>query len=140
MKKTLLEIYALLICLICLGVVAFNIVDILQATVRVVNPTLELQDYEYDRYQSNDAYWAYKMSDLCSDHETPQTNECTTLKRPPEDQLVKERSDDYRRVLSGVVHKSTKGIVDSSIRSLIFFLIFFVHWKMALRARKESAA
>lgn len=135
MKKSLLEIYALLVCLISLGVVVFTSVEILQSAVRIMHPSLDMSNYEYARYQSNDAYWEDKSSDNAA-----QSTACQHEVRPAEEQLSKQRNNQFQIELANIAHQSTKVLVDAVIKSMVFLFIFFLHWQMARRARKETAA
>jgi len=91
MKKSILEIYALAVCFaaivcsaIALGVSIYNVIEI-------INPEFTLSAHEYNRHQSNDAFWKGWNNVYA-----PKKKE---EERPPEEQLTKLRLESYQQAI-----------------------------------------
>ncbi len=132
MKKSLLEIYALAVCfativcfVISLGVAIYSIVEI-------INPEFTMNSYEYKRYQSNDAYWLSRVDDY--------RNKEKEMQRPSEDELTKQRTEGYRLAVISEKRDGYQGLTKTGIIILINILVFFIHWRIARRARETNIA
>lgn len=132
MKKSLLEIYALAVCfativcfVISLGVAIYSIVEI-------INPEFTMNSYEYKRYQSNDAYWLSRVDDY--------RNKEKEMQRPSEDELTKQRTEGYRLAVISEKRDGYQGLTKTGIIILINILVFFIHWRIAQRARETNIA
>ncbi|MEW6715794.1 MAG: hypothetical protein AB1306_12015 [Nitrospirota bacterium] len=131
MKKSLLEIYALAVCfatmvcfVISLGVAMYSVVEI-------ANPEFTMNPYQYNRYQSNDAYWLSKVNDY--------QNKDKEMKRPSEDELTKERNEGYRLAVISERRGGFQGLTKTAIIILIDAVVFLIHWRIARRAREANA-
>lgn len=129
MKKTILEIYALAVCfatIVCF-VVALGIAlyDVLQ----IAKPDFTLSSREYNRHQSNDAFWK-----SCDQYESKDKDR----KRPAEDELTKLRTESYRQALQSERRDAFQGITKAIIVILIDVVFFIVHWRIARRARETN--
>ncbi len=132
MKKSLLEIYALAVCfatmvcfVIALGVALYSFIEI-------ANPEFTMNSYQYYRYQSNDAYWLSKINDY--------QNKDKEMKRPPEDELTRERKEGYRLAIISERRDGFQGVTKTAIIILIDTVVFLIHWLIARRARESSTA
>ncbi|MCJ7603021.1 MAG: hypothetical protein MUO63_16170 [Desulfobulbaceae bacterium] len=132
MNKSLLEIYALAVCfativcfVISLGVAIYSIVEI-------INPEFTMNSYEYKRYQNNDAYWLRRVDDY--------RNKEKEMQRPSEDELTKQRTEGYRLAVISEKHDGYQGLTKTGIIILINILVFFIHWRIAQRARETNIA
>ncbi len=126
MKKSLLEIYALAVCLativcfiISLGIGIYDIVEI-------VNPEFTMSSYVYERHQTNDDFWKNKCS---GDKEKP---------RPPEDELTRQREESYQRAIKSEKRDASQSLTQILIVLIINALVFIIHWKIARRARESN--
>jgi hypothetical protein len=131
MKKSILEIYALAVCfativcfVVALGVALYDVIQI-------ANPEFTLSSYEYNRHQSNDAFW-----NNCSQYDSKDKDK----KRPPEDELTKRRMEGYRQAVQSERRNAFQGITMASIIILIDIVFFVVHWRIARRARETNTA
>ena len=127
--KSKLEVYALSVCfaaVVCL-VVSAGIGG--YALIRIVQPELTLEKWDYDKYQSNDVFWQTRQQRNLEGQKAEQ--------RPAEEDLTKRRLESYSRALM----TERRGGVQTLIRSAIFFLAgavsLFVHWRIARRARQD---
>jgi hypothetical protein len=132
LKKSLLEIYALAVCfativcfVISLGVAIYSIVEI-------INPKFTMNSYEYKRYQSNDAYWLSRVDDY--------RNKEKDMQRPSEDELTKQKTEGYRLAVISEKRDGYQGLTKTAIIILINIVVFFIHWRIARRARETNIA
>ena len=131
MKKSILEIYALAVCFattVCF-VVALGIA--LYEVIQITNPEFTLSSYEYNRHQTNDAFWKN-----CDQYESKEKER----KRPTEDELTKLRMDSYRQALQSERRDAFQGLTKAIIVIIIDIVFFLVHWRIARRARETNAA
>ena len=131
MKKSILEIYALAVCfatIVCfvvtLGIALFDVIQIAQ-------PEFTLSSHEFNRHQSNDAFW-----NSCGQYESKEKDK----KRPAEDELTKRRMESYRQALQSEKRDAFQGITKAIIILLIDTVFFVVHWRIARRAREAHTA
>jgi len=126
MMKSKLEIYALSVCfaaVVCLiisaGVGGYSIFEI-------ATPELTMTSYEYDKHQTNDAFWKSKSS--CSKTDLSET-------RPSEDELSKQRLEAF----SVEIKSEQRSGFQSLIKCLIFIFVsgvtLVIHWKIAKSSR-----
>ncbi|MBI5026886.1 MAG: hypothetical protein HZC12_09245 [Nitrospirae bacterium] len=131
MKKSILEVYALAVCfatIVCF-VIAFgiSIYDI----VRIANPEFTMSSYEYNRHQSNDAFW--KGSDSCSSGNKKR-------QRPADEELTKQRLASYQQSIKSEQRDAFQSLTQSVIIFIIAVVVFLVHWRVARRAREANIA
>lgn len=137
MKKTAIEIYALLICfsaMVCLsinaGLVIYNIVSL-------ANPELTLSDYQYQDHQTNDSYWRYRSgrSGVMQINDwTPHPKETNNpaKQRPTEDKLTQQRLASYQNALDAEARSATSKLIFEFIVIFISSILFFIHWRFVL--------
>ncbi|TAL25358.1 MAG: hypothetical protein EPN94_05405 [Nitrospirae bacterium] len=128
MKKSILEIYALAVCfativcfVIALGISIYDIV-------RIAKPEFTMSSYEYNRHQSNDAYW--KSGDSCSDDKKRQ--------RPADEELTKQRLASYQQSIKSELRDAFQSLTQTVIILSIAVIVFLVHWRVARRAREAN--
>ena len=125
MKKTLLEIYALIVCLITGVWSLISVGIILFCLLRISNPDFTMPSYEYGRFQSNDAYFQY----CCKDDKK---------EKPSEDELTKRRQEAYVIDLKGESRQGSQEIIKQLIAVLLNAVVFSIHWKLSKKARSSS--
>ncbi len=130
MKKSLLEIYALAVCfatIVCfvvtLGIVTYDLVQI-------VNPEFTMNSHDYNRHQSNDAFW--KSYDCGYDNKEKEKP------RPPEEELTKQRLESYKQAIKSEQRDAFQSLTQSVIVIVINAIFFLVHWRIARRAREAT--
>ncbi|WP_257255203.1 MULTISPECIES: hypothetical protein [unclassified Endozoicomonas] len=135
MRKTILEIYALLICsvtLICFavtsGIMLYNLVS-------VVSPEFGLSSHDYKRLNNNDRYWN-NIKPSCGEYSKEGCGEAG--KRPPEGELTKKREDARKLALEVEARSSMQTFIKSLIVVIIDILIFIPHWIIGRRARESN--
>ncbi|MEW6416991.1 MAG: hypothetical protein AB1480_02595 [Nitrospirota bacterium] len=132
MKKSILEIYALAVCfativcfVIALGIALYDVIEI-------SNPEFTLSSHEYNRHQSNDAFWKnYQCGYDKKDKE---------MQRPSDEELSRQRLESYQQAVKSERRDAFQGLTRASIILTIDIFIFLVHWRVALRARETNIA
>ncbi len=130
MKKSILEIYALAVCFattVCF-VIALGIA--LYSVIQIMNPEFTLGSYEYNRHQSNVAFWKSCDKRYGSNKEEK--------KRPSEAELTKQRLESYRTTLKSEQRDAFQTLTKSSIVIIIDVIFFLAHWFIARRAREAN--
>tara|TARA_B100000768_G_C11211800_1_gene346359 strand:- start:142 stop:546 length:405 start_codon:yes stop_codon:yes gene_type:complete len=132
MKRTLLEIYALLVCFV--SVVCFSVwLGIgLYSLIGVLSPETTVDSWVYQRHQSNEKFSAVSPMTI-----NPFENQDRIEKQEqlPENTLTKNRLDSYVQALKAEVRSNTQSILRSVIVTVISMLLFLVHWRL-LKPRK----
>lgn len=131
MKKSILEIYALAVCfatIVCFVItLGISIYDI----VRITNPEFTMSSYEYNRHQSNEAYW--KSSNNCG-------NDDKKEQRPADEELTKQRLASYQQSIKSELRDAFQSLIQSVIILIIAVIVFFIHWRVARRSRESNVA
>ncbi|MFT5755798.1 MAG: hypothetical protein ACI9LM_000510 [Alteromonadaceae bacterium] len=124
--KSKLEIYALAVCFTSMICIVISSAITAYSVISMVVPDITMDSYQYERYQSNDAYWNEIKCCDAEDKNKP---------RIGEQELTKKRNDAYIMALS---NEKRSGL-QSFILSLMFLLsgavALFVHWVIAKRSR-----
>jgi hypothetical protein len=131
-KKTILEVYALAVCFftvacfaICLGIGLYDIVQI-------AAPEFTLNKYQFQQYQSNEGYRHQFLS--CSKDKDKEAAP------PSEAEVTKQREEAYSVALRSESHEGIKSLVQMLATILVDIIVFFVHWRIARRARESAQA
>ncbi|WP_057831496.1 hypothetical protein [Colwellia sp. TT2012] len=132
MKKTVIEIYALLVCFV--SVVCFSIwLGIgMYSLIGVLSPETTIDSWTYQRHQSNEKFIA--VSPMTVNPFGKQGD----MQKPeliPEDTLTKNRLDSYAQAFKAEVRTNSQSIIRSVIVIVISMLLFWIHWRL-LKPRK----
>jgi hypothetical protein len=131
MKKSVLEVYGLLVCSVCIVFMGSAVATAIYDMVRLVSPEITISSMKYRDHQTNDAYWASIVNYIQEDKAEP--------KKPSEAELTKKRVESYKLELKTQKHMATGSLIVSFITLLIYGIIFIVHWKIAKHARNKAA-
>lgn len=130
MKKSILEIYALAVCfatvvcfVVAAGIAIYNAIEI-------ITPEFTLSAHEYNRHQSNDAFW--KNCDNSYDNDKKEN------KRPPEEELTKRRLESYQQVIKSERRAAFQSLTKTAIVIILDIIFFVAHWRIARRARESN--
>ena len=134
MKKTVIEIYALLVCFV--SVVCFSIwFGIgMYSLIGVLSPETTIDSWTYQRHQSNENFVTVSPMAI-----NPFGNQ-GGMQKPevlPENTLTKNRLYSYAQVFKAEVRTNTQSILRSVIVIVISMLLFWIHWRL-LKPRKEE--
>jgi hypothetical protein len=122
-KKTLLELYALVVCFATLTCFTVSLGIFSYDLVRLANPAFTLSGHQFNRHQSNEAFKGTCSSSEVSDSDEEQT---------------KLRLESYERALAAEKRKGTQSLVYVLIVMLVNVLIFVPHWLIGVRIRREA--
>ncbi len=131
--RSKLEVYALAVCfaaVVCL-VISAGIGG--YAIIRIVQPEITMKKWDYDLYQSNDAFWQSRRYGGTAE-------ERKLEKRPAEEELTKRRVESFARALSAERRDGLQTVIQCAMFFLAGVISLFVHWRIARRARGESGA
>jgi len=128
--KSKLEIYALSVCfaaMICI-VISSGVGG--YAFVRVLNPELTMNSYQYDQYQTNDAYWARDNYQYADD--------ATLVTRPPEKELTAKRLESFSIAKNSEIREGVQTLTGSLIFLFIGLITLLIHLVVAKKSREKD--
>jgi hypothetical protein len=130
MKKSILEIYALAVCffaaatlLIVGGAAAWDVVQLSA-------PELTLNSHDWRRYQDDEAY-AESLKQRCSSKDE-------VREIPTGAELTKKRETGYAQELVEHRRNALLSLMQNLLIILVASIAFFVHWRIAGRARATT--
>ena len=132
MKKSMLEVYALAVCFVT--VICFVIASGvgLYGIIGIANPEFTLSGWEYERHQSNDAYWRMNMP-------LPMPgSERESKSKPAEAELTQQRQASYALAIKSEQRGSLQTLTKAAIVIFIDLIIFGAHWRIASRSRLNA--
>lgn len=135
MKKTAIEIYALLICFSAMICLSINVGLIIYNGVSLLNPSLIISDYKYQKHQNNDSFWDNKSgvnSMQIPNVFSPQQNDKLTPKRPITSELTRQRLASYKGVLNAEKRSAIRDLIFELIIVFVSSILFFIHWRFVL--------
>jgi len=136
MRKTILEIYALLVCFVTLLCFAITSGVMLYNLVGVINPEFSMSSHEYKRFSSNDKFWE-NVKPSCNEYSQAGCGD--TGKRPSEPDLTKNREEAKALAIELESRSSLQSVIKSLIVVIINLLIFIPHWIIGRRARENNS-
>lgn len=131
MKKSLLELYALTVCLFTVICFTVALGVGLYAVVSIASPQLTLNAFTYTQHQTNDAFWDSCNERFCSPEDRSKN-------RPAEAELTVKREQSLARALENERREALQTALKAFIFSLIAGLIFFFHWRIAHAVRSTA--
>lgn len=139
-KKTAIEVYALLVCLGAMTCLSVNIGLVLHDTVSLVKPSLTISTYQYNNHQNNDNYWQHQVGQS----NIIQLNDLTLnpkkdkkfVKRPTKNELTQQRLDSYQSVIEAEKRSAIRDLIFEFIVILVSSILFFTHWRFVLHEKK----
>jgi hypothetical protein len=130
--RSKLEVYALAVCfaaVVCL-VISAGIGG--YAVIRIIQPELTMKKWDCDQYQSNDVFWQSRRYGTAEERKLEQ--------RPAEENLTERRLESFKRALSVERRDGVQTLIQCAMFFLAGAVSLLVHWRIARRAREESAA
>ncbi len=104
----------------------------LYSIVGIASPEFTMNSYTYSRYQSNDDYWLSRVEKYLDKRKR--------INRPSEDELTKQRQEGYRLAAISERRDSFQTLAKAIIILIINLVVFFIHWRIAGRARQMGIA
>lgn len=127
MFKNLIQLYALIICLICTLILMVNIGFLMNASSEIVFMNYVNRNTLY-KYDSNESYLKWEQS-LKNSGEVDKLLSLSSL------EVEKLRIAEKENTKKEISYTAIKNIINSSIWLIITFLFFIFHWKL----HKKSA-
>jgi hypothetical protein len=121
--KSKLEIYALSVCFAAVISLVISTGIAGYAIIKIAAPHLTMSSYDYDRLQTNDAFWVKIAS--CSKE----------AGRPGEEELTKRRLEAFDLELQSERREGLQSLVQCLIFILVSGAVLIVHWQIAQKAR-----
>ncbi len=124
MKKTLLEIYALAVCFVTITCFAITLGIAIYDVIQFSAPEFCMSSYDFEKHQSNEIYtrnWDKEKRERYT------AEEITTL-----------RNESYRVEILNEKRSAIQSFIMSCIVILIDVVVFFIHWKVAQKARNSN--
>jgi hypothetical protein len=138
MKRPLLEIYALAVCLFTIACFAITLGVALYDIVQVSAPAFTLSADEYERHQSDEAFQSYvgrrHVVALNSQAESVETG--APAKSSPK--ITRQREESFRHAINAERRSGFQSLVRTSIIMLVSSLVFWLHWRLAAYSRREN--
>ena len=124
MKKNLLEVYALVACFASMIFLLVSVATCLYEFLRIVEPSLTVYSYEYERSMSDERF----LQSLPKDSPVPEPSTISERRRKEwESALRSERHDGLRSFLKSLMYAIAAG------------LVFGLHWSLAQQERAKTA-
>jgi hypothetical protein len=130
MKKSVLEIYALLVCFVCVVCFAIYSGSVIYDVIKFINPEFTISTLDYNRHLNNDVFWRN------GNHINYITKK--EIIRPPEQELTKQRIESYQTTLYAECRNALQDLTKNTIIIVISIIFFFVHWRIARHAREAN--
>jgi len=124
--KSKLEIYALAVCFAAVVCLVITISLAGYSIIRIVDPGLTMNPYNYNKYQTNDRFWESKQ---------PYTKDQSSMKRPSEEELTKQRQEALRIELGGERRNGLQSLIGTLMFVVVSALALLLHWRIAKRTR-----
>ncbi len=96
----------------------------LYSLVEIGYPEFTINQWQYEQYQSNDAFWENHPQRF------PPELKGKAAKKPSEYKLTKMRKKYYKIALNNERRNGFQSLVKSLIFFLISMVVFFIHWKL----------
>ena len=144
MKRTIVEIYALLICLVAVITLSINLGLSIYSTIGIVNPSITLDSYKYKIHRHNDSFWQeerhkfepYNASPV--NFEGTKPNKIEQEVRPSEKILTEKRLASYQLELDAEARDNLQNLISQFIVIVISSLLLLIHWLFILRRKNDS--
>jgi len=124
--KSKLEIYALAVCFAAVVCLVISVSVVGYSIIRIVNPALTMPSYNYNRYQTNDRFW---------DSIRSRAEDQSTVKRPPEQDLTKQRLEALTIDLEGEKRDGLQSLIRALMFVVVGAVVLLLHWRIARKAR-----
>jgi hypothetical protein len=127
MKKTILEVYALAVCLFAVIVITITSSILIYNIVGVLSPKLTMSGYKYEKYQNNENF---KSKNGISKDDA---------KSLSEDEITSKRETAYVQEIRAEKRGNFQTILNSAIYLLVSSVILLIHWKISKQSRETAA-
>lgn len=135
MQRSIVQIYAALVCFVTVVCFAIALGFLLYACVKVAAPSVTMNASEYQTYQSDDLFWERRLQRTMYAPE----GRATESSRPPDSELKDQRLSAYRLAMAAERRSGIQTIIRATIICLIDILLFGFHWRLIRPTRNDEA-
>jgi len=130
MIKNILQVYALLVCLITVVILIISVSLSLNLVTNLLIPEYKYS-YSLRQYDSNDDYIEHYK-----DMGTTQTQKVISLQQLTPNQLDEQRLQARARYLENQKASNIGGLIEDFQWILVAMIFFFIHWKIYKKSEK----
>jgi len=145
MKKTIVEIYALIICLVAVITLSINLGLSIYSGIGILNPSITLNSYQYKIHQNNDSFWEEQRYKIHEPIKVSPVENFVSKKsapkqrvKPSEKLLTEKRLASYQLELDAEQRDNLQNLIAQFIIIVISSLLLLVHWLFILRRKNEA--
>ena len=130
MKRSALYIYALAVCGLLIIPLLISGGVVIHGVLELTWPELMMSSYEYQRYQSDDAYREHLSSGW------REAGGTRISELPSDAEIAKRRPIAFQEALERERRDGVQSIIRYVVFGLISLMIFLLHWCIARRERR----
>lgn len=127
MKKTILEVYARLVCLFAVIVITISSSILIHSVVGVAQPELTMSNSIYDKHLNNEKFKS-RNATLRKD-----------AKNRTDEEITARRESAFAQELRKERRKNAQTILHSAIFVFVSSVVLLIHWKIARKSREATA-
>lgn len=127
--KSKLEIYALCVCFASVISLVISLAIGSYSIIEISAPSLTMNSYQFDKYQSNEAYWKTSKP-YCKEN-------CEEVKELSEGDITRKREADFALAKASESRSGAQTLLKSVLFIFFSFVAFAIHWKLAKKCRNE---
>ncbi len=131
MKKTVIEIYAMAVCFVAVVCLVISLGIGLYDLVEISNPEFTISSYEYKKHQSNESFL---KGDCGKEKET-----LVDKKIPTDEEITRQRLASFQNLIAIERRDAFQSLTLVSIILILNIILFFIHWRIAKRARNNES-
>ncbi len=133
MIKNILQVYALLVCLITVIILIVTLSISLNTITNLLIPEYKY-NYNLRQYDSNDDYIQH-YKEMGTNH----AQTVISLQQLPPSQLAEKRTNERARYLKNQRASNIGSLIESFQWILVAMIFFFIHWKLYKKSEKQSS-
>ncbi|MFL2499231.1 MAG: hypothetical protein ACJ0QW_00250 [Porticoccaceae bacterium] len=136
MKNPIIEIYALLVCVITVACASVWLSTGLYAVIGVAKPEITISGWAYEMHQSNQQFQQLLHQQTVEEQlllgplDAEKANKPEPIKHLSDKEIAEKRLASYRLELQFEVRKHQQELIKSLIAVFICLPLFFIHWRL----------
>ncbi|MBI4697945.1 MAG: hypothetical protein HY758_03285 [Nitrospirae bacterium] len=130
MKKTVIEIYAMAVCFVAVVCLVISLGIGLYDIMEISNPAFTISSYEYKKHQSNESFI---KGDCGNEKETFADKKILT-----DEEITRQRLASFQNLIAIERRDAFQSLTIVAIILILDIILFFIHWRIAKRARNNG--
>jgi hypothetical protein len=126
MKKTIMEVYALLVCLFAVIVITISSSTLIYSAVGAIKPELTMKAYKYEKLLNNDNF---KSKEGISKEDAEKLSD---------EEITAKREAAYAQEIRIEKRDKSQSILNSAIYLFVSSIILLIHWKISKKSRETT--